>query len=123
MFEYEPTGRIRVVGCAGVKIKKNFLALFTVGSRVYIRKSARIGELKSVVIKRFAKSLADSLDKYSNPIVMYTDTFNRVWAENELLSEENAADQAMIYLKNIAEEGKRLFEENGCFPLPNERCG
>lgn len=123
MFEYEATGRIRVVGCAGVKIKKSFLALFKVGSRVYIRKNAKRGELKSVVIKRFAKSLADSLDTYSNPMIMYTDTFNRVWAENELLSEENAADQAMIYLKNIEEEGKRLFEENGCFPLPPEGCG
>ena len=123
MFEYEPTGTIRVVGCAGVKLKKNFLALFIVGSRVYIRKSARIGELKSVVIKRFAKSLTDSLDRYSNPTIMYTDTFNRVWAENELLSEENAADQAMIYLKNIEEEGRRLFEENGCFPIPLEGCG
>jgi hypothetical protein len=76
-----------------------------------------------VVIKRFAKSLADSLDRYSNPMIMYTDTFNRVWAENELLSEENASDQALIYLKNIEEEGKRLFEENGCFPIPPEGCG
>ena len=123
MFEHEPTGKIRVVGCAGVKLKKNFLALFTVGSRVYIRKNARMGELKSVVIKRFAKSLADSLDRHSNPMIMYTDTFNRVWAENELLSEENASDQAMIYLKNIEQEGRRLFEENGCFPIPPEGCG
>jgi hypothetical protein len=54
---------------------------------------------------------------------LYTDTFNRVWAENELLSEENASDQAMIYLKNIQEEGRRLFEEDGCFPITPPGCG
>jgi hypothetical protein len=122
MFEYEYNTKIRIVGCAEIKLKKNFLALFQVGSKVYIKKNARIGEMRSVVIKRFSKSLAHSLNVESNPQIMYTDTFNRVWAENELLSEENAADQALLYLKNIQEEGRRLFEENGCFPINPENC-
>jgi hypothetical protein len=67
MFEVRNKGKDKDSGLCRNQSKKNFLALFQVGSKVYIRKNARNGELKSVVIKRFAKSLADSLDGDSNP--------------------------------------------------------
>lgn len=122
-MEYEATGRIRVVGCAGLSLKRNFLTLFLVGDRVYIRKKARLGDIESVVVKRIHRKDPENASRYGiQPNIIYVDTYNRIWEESELLSEENAVDLARIYWQNIEQEGRRLFEEDGCFPIPPEGC-
>lgn len=115
------TKPIRVVGCAGLSIKQNLIVRFLVGDRVYIRKKARMGLIESVVIKRingvFPKY--EGFNTAIQPDVNYVDTFNRVWLEDELVSQETAIDLARIYLENIRQEGLRFFEEaGGCWPMP-----
>lgn len=114
-------GGIRVAGCAGISIKQNLIVRFLVGDRVYIKRKAIIGKIESVIIKR----LNGVFPKYKEfnevvqPDLNYVDTFNRVWLESELITQENAFDLAKIYLENIRQDGLRFFEEGGgCWPIP-----
>lgn len=123
MFNYEASGRIRVVGCAGLRVYKNYSVLFLVGSRVYVKRKARVGIMEPVVLKKVNRVIPRSVSYMgSRAEVNYVDTFNRVWMEDELLSEENAVDLARIYWGNIDQMGRRMFEEDGCFPIKPEGC-
>lgn len=118
-FQSSSSAGIRVVGCAGVSVQQNLVLRFLVGDRVYIKRKALLGKIESVVIKR----MNGVFPKYQGfntaiqPDVNYVDTFNRVWLESELVSQENAFDLARIYLENIRQEGLRFFEEGGCWPI------
>jgi hypothetical protein len=123
MFNYEATGQIRLKGCAGLGLYKNYTVLFLVGSRVYVKKKARLGVMEPVVLKRINRVVPESASSRGvQPEINYVDTFNRVWMEEELLSEENAVDLAKIYWGNIDQIGRRMFEEDECFPIKPEGC-
>jgi len=118
-YSYEiQSGGVRVVGCAAISIKQNLIVRFLVGDRVYIRRKAHLGVIESVVIKRmngvFPKY--EGFNTAIQPDVNYVDTFNRVWLEDELITQEKAIDIARIYLENVKQEGRRFFEEGGCWP-------
>lgn len=119
MYFYQGSqGSIRVVGCAAVSVQQNLVVRFLVGERVYIKRKALQGKVESVVLKRingvFPKY--EGFNTAIQPDVNYVDTFNRVWLEDELVSQERAIDLARIYLENIRQEGLRFFEEGGCWP-------
>ena len=123
MFNYEASGRIRVAGCAGLGLYKNYSVLFLVGSRAYVKKKARLGIIEPVVLKRINRVYPNSATyRGSKAEINYVDTFNRVWMEDELLSEENAVDLARIYWGNIDQIGRRMLEEEGCLPIKPEGC-
>lgn len=117
-YHESSVGTIRVVGCARISIKQNLVVRFLVGDRVYIRRKAHLGVIESVVIKRmngvFPKY--EGFNTAIQPDINYVDTFNRVWLEDELITQENAIDLARIYLENVRQEGLRFFEEGGCWP-------
>lgn len=114
------SGYVRVVGCAEVGIKQNLIVRFLVGDRAYVRRKAHLGVMESIIVKRingvFPKY--EGFNTAVQPDVNYVDTFNRVWLENELVSQENAIDIAKIYWENIRQDGLRFFEEGGCWPTP-----
>lgn len=117
MFSYEGSGRIRVVGCAEFSAIKRFLSLFMARQRAWIKRKADLGIVESVVIKRVNVLSPDSIlsEWGSEPEVTYTDTFNRVWMESELVTKENAIDMAKVWWENVAQHSRRLIEEDGCF--------
>ena len=119
-YYLQSSGTVRVVGCAGVGVKQKLIVRFLVGDRAYIKKKALQGKIESVVIKRingvFPKY--DGFNTAIQPDINYVDTFNRVWMEEELVSQERSIDIARIYLENIRQEGLRFFEEGGCWPIP-----
>lgn len=122
---YNGSGRVRVVGCAGFSATKNYLTLFAPRQRAWIKKKADIGIVESVVVKKI--NTLPPEERISNwgsePEVTYTDTFNRVWLEDELTTEENAVDMARVWWENMAQEARRSLEEGGCFPIKKEGCG
>lgn len=61
---------------------------YAIGSTLFIRDRAFHGTLEKVVIKKAI--VQTELDTY-------VDTFNRVWLENELVSEETASELAITY--------------------------
>lgn len=113
-------GNIRVVGCAAVSVQQNLVVRFMVGERVYIKRKALQGKVESVVLKRLNGVFPryEGFNTAIQPDINYVDTFNRVWLEDELVSQERAIDLARIYLENIRQEGLRFFEEGGCWPIP-----
>jgi hypothetical protein len=120
-FYYQGSGSVvRIVGCAELGIKQNLIVRFLVGDRAFVRRKARLGKMESVTIKRingvFPKY--EGFNTAIQPDINYVDTFNRVWMEEELASQENAIDLARIYLENIRQEGLRFFEEGRCWPTP-----
>jgi len=123
-YYHEGSGIIRIVGCAGLDLKKNFYVLFSEGHRAWIRRKAHLGSMESVVIKRvnaiFPKNRPSEWGV--QPEVTYTDTFNRVSIEEELLTEENAIDIARIYWENVAQHARRVLQEDGCLPITPEGC-
>lgn len=112
-----------MTGCAGLGLYKNYTVLFLVGSRVYVKRKARIGIIEPVVLKKINRIYPNSPSyRGIQPEINYVDTFNRVWMEDELLNEENAVDLAKIHWGNIDQMGRRMFEEDGCFPIKPEGC-
>jgi len=111
---YQPTGSIRVSGCSAIGLKKNFFVNFPIGSRVYIKKKAKMGLLESVVIKRINRVAPDK-SAYAgiNVVVSYVDTFNRVWIENELTWDNEAMDYAKIYWLRVQQDAERLLDNQG----------
>lgn len=124
-FSHDGTGRVRVVGCAGFRGVKNYLALFLPRQRAWIKRKAHLGVVESVVIKKVNTLSPEAMvsDWGSEPEITYIDTFNRVWLEGELTSEENAVDMARLWWENVAQTARRALEEDGCFPIKPEGCG
>lgn len=119
-LNYETSGgTVRVVGCAELGIKQNLIVRFMVGDRAFVKRKARIGTMESIVVKRingvFPKY--EGFNTAIQPDVNYVDTTNRVWVEEELISQEHAIDLARIFLENARQEGLRFFEEGGCWPI------
>ena len=121
---HDGSGIIRVVGCAFVEVKKNFFVLFEEGHRAWVRKKAHLGTMESIVVKRVNAIFPRGRPSEwrVQPEVTYTDTFNRVWLEKELITQENAVDIARIYWENIAQSARRALEEDGCLPSTPAGC-
>lgn len=124
-FSYEGSGGVRVVGCAEFEGAKNYTTQFLPRQRAWVRRKARLGLIESIVVKKINTLSPEEMvsDWGSEPEVTYTDMFNRVWLEEELVNEETAVDLARIYWENVAQTARRMFEEGECFPIKKEGCG
>ena len=123
VFTYEASGRIKLAGCAGIALEKRIFIFFPIGSKAYIKQKAKKGKIESVIIKRINKFPEYQLPSQRiYPEIMYTDTTNRIWAEYELTTQENAVDYSRTYWERIRQESRAIFEENGCFPITPEGC-
>lgn len=125
-YSHDGSGRAKVVGCAGFSATKNYLTLFAPRQRAWIKRKADLGIVESVVIKKVNTLSPESMvsEWGSEPEVTYTDTFNRVWLEDELTTHENAVDMARVWWENVAQHSRRMFEEGmECYPIRKEGCG
>lgn len=105
-------GKIELFGCAKVTLELDFQVDFAIGERVFIKKKAKTeGVLASVVIKEITRNEYSS---YAGFQVIYIDTFNRLWLEEELVNLTRAADMAKLYWAQIKDEAKELMKK-GCF--------
>lgn len=118
---YEPAGGIKISGCAVKRGMKIFETIFSVGSRAWIKKKAKYGEIESIWIKKIYRTVSENyIYQKVQPAITYVDTFNRVWEEDELLWEEDAIDLAKLHWNRV----KRYAEDfliNNCPPEPP--CG
>ena len=122
MSTYYATGRIRISGCAGTDFKNNYFVAFATGSKVFVKKGARRGKFERVVIKR-TNIVFPKVSYGITPAVMYVDTSNRVWSEEELVSEEDAVDMVDSYVAYSGQRRREYFEGEGCLPITPEGCG
>jgi hypothetical protein len=117
---YEASGLIKLTGCAVKRIDKNFLILYALGSKVYIKKKAKMGILEAVVLKKVNRTEPENY-AYDGiqPVITYVDTFNRVWIEEELIQEAYAVDLAKIYWRRVEQDAQELLEKGNCLQYPN----
>lgn len=121
-FEYNASGKIKVNGCSESGSKRNILSKYDSGERVWILSKAKMGKIESVVIKRSRAARPDSVS-YSGVewSTVYTDTFNRVWMERELVTGLEAEEIISEYSEKILQETRRFYEGE-CFPIKPEGC-
>lgn len=89
-FFYAATGGFKVFGTAGVSAEYFYYVRFAAGAKAYDRREATRGRLESIVIKRYRIM-------YNPYDVLYTDTLNSLWNEDQLCSHGEAVDLAMAY--------------------------
>lgn len=115
---YESSGGVRVNGCAGFTSKRNFPVRFSPGDRVWIESKARKGKVESVVLNRFHVNEAGG-----GFVVVYADTFNRVWLEYELVDQAEAETLLEEHRRIVLERSRSLYAGGACFPINPEACG
>lgn len=122
-MQYQADGGVKVRGCAGTGVKRNYPVRYSVGERVWIGRKAMMGKIESVVIKRSRVKAPDrpSPGGYSIAIV-YTDTLNRVWLEDELVSQEEAQDLLQRNAERMAKEIRTQYDRGACPPISPEGC-
>lgn len=122
-MEYQADGGVKVRGCAGTGLRRNYPVRYSVGERVWVGRKARMGKVESVVIKRSRVSVPDrpSPGGYATAVV-YTDTFNRVWIENELVNQEEAQELLQWSAERKAAGVRAMYETGACFPISPEGC-
>jgi hypothetical protein len=108
MTTYNETtsGGLKISGCFLVKIIRSLQTLYGPGDIVYNIHKARKGTLEKVVIKE-QKAIKNkkTMGKF---LFMYTDTFNGLWNEWDLIRLPLAKSLAEDYLLNLLTEVEKL---------------
>ncbi len=108
-FSYIGSGSLIFNGCAVVTFTVNLISKFQNNITLYIIAEAELeGELRPVHIKKIL------FNDISNPaysyVTLYVDTFNRIWAENELCIKNDAIDIAVVYEERQLEKQKKILQ-------------
>jgi hypothetical protein len=97
MDTYEGDGGFSLGGCAILRKTAFYNTLFDAGSLVYVCKSAsKKGILEAVFIKK-----VKLVDDQGVIIPLYIDTFNWLHNENDLCTQDEAVNLAIIYQESV----------------------
>ena len=100
-FSYVPTGGVRISGCATAIRIPNYAHKWPLGTRLYALYKARRGCLEAVVLKQVR--VVQNMKTGALTYIMYVDTLNGLWDEDELV--ELADAQAAVDDYNARREG------------------
>ncbi len=89
-FSYTASGSISLGGCASYKMAIYLYFQYQIGSFVFSKEKALKGVYETIVIKKV---------EFPNYNILYTDTYNALWSENELVP----YSQAKILVDNYFE--------------------
>ncbi len=99
-FYYEASGKLITCSHGSYEQSWFIVTLFKPRDVAWIRKKAMIGLLRNVAIKS-VKLIPES--KYPDNI-LYKDTYNSLWNENDLIDETTAIAMATAYWQFIYDE-------------------
>jgi hypothetical protein len=105
IYDEMASGGAVITGCALLKFYDIIVTQYGTGDILYNLKKAKHGTLEKIVIKypRLA-----NLKKSQNQItIIYVDTFNGLWNENELIPLSQAVQYAEDYWLQALEKLKR----------------
>ena len=91
-FNYVATGGARILGCGGYEYSLFYTTEFAIRDVVYEVQKAKSGKIASIAIK----------DIILPPVgdIIYVDTYNFLWAEDELCDLTTAQQYIQEYLEN-----------------------
>lgn len=101
---------ISIGGCAIVTVKKYYTTAFAVGSLVYFVPKAKKGILYPVAIKKIEAIFQSA----ALPTMLYTDTLNALYNEDELCGEAEAIQYALAFYEAQQAELDRLVRKSQC---------
>ena len=88
-----PDGGVAVGGCVEAWHVLTFTYEFAENDAAFYKRKAENGILKEVVIKE----VQIGQDQYNKDFIVYKDTWNAIWNENELIPEQEAINTAISY--------------------------
>lgn len=93
------SGTIVISSCTPISLYVNLTYKYKVGDACFLKFRAQKGKLEKIVIKE-VKVVAN---KYTSGMVnfMYIDTFNAIYAEQDLLTEKEAILVAKAYYEHL----------------------
>jgi len=115
MYEYESSGTIIVRGCSKFKVTGAYPILFQTGSKAFVKAKALRGILEFIFIKTYHLNQSSSSRNGISPVLVYKDTFNRAWVEEELIIQDEALDYAEEYWNRINYEADYIGNKT-CSP-------
>ncbi len=92
-------------GCVLVGIRHPSVTAFGIGDVVYSLPKARVGRLEKVVIKTIR--VVTSRRTFGGKVVLYEDTLNGLWNEDELAALDATTALAAAYWQRAAEEAAK----------------
>ena len=96
-FNYESTGEVRIRGCAVTSMTRAMWVRFKEGDFAYEKWKARHkGLIRRHVIKFVNVKMVSKTQGELH--IHYTDTFNQIWMDRELVTHEEALSLAETYL-------------------------
>lgn len=101
MYEYEFNGMINCGGCSLVKVTNKYFILFENGSKAFIKNKAKKGILEFIFIKNSYVNENFSSRNGMELLIIYQDTLNRIWAEEELVFENEATNYFKQYWSRV----------------------
>jgi hypothetical protein len=113
-FFFTGSGTVIMGGCATVSRTECELFRYEIGSVVYIcEKASQKGKLEAICIKSVRVLLGKPSPWGCFPPpepknVLYTDTYNTIWEQDELCTHREALDLAIEYWEELAEEAAKL---------------
>lgn len=112
-YTYQASGSLSIKKCGkGYSVDYTFIrnTVFQVGDQAWLRYKAEKGILEKIVVKKIKIFRWDY--KGEGPsVVVYTDTFNAIYNEWDLISYSDAATLSEIYLTklNAAKEAAKCL--------------
>ncbi len=95
-FSYQGNGSIKTGGCSAYDLSQNHPVKFSHGSIVYnCWQATHKGVLEKLAIKSYRIV-------FGHDNVLYKDTFNRLWNEDDLCYQQEAIALAIAYYENVA---------------------
>jgi hypothetical protein len=99
VFNQISSGGIVLAGCPVVSYSKTFVTKFAPCEIAFSRKHALKGKLEKIVIKKH--KVSNMLKTGGIFHIMYVDTWNGLWNEDELVSHQEAINLATIYYQRL----------------------
>lgn len=93
MPSYVGSGGITLSGCAKVRVTEAVTIKFPINGTFYNCAAARRGCLEAITIKRY--HIVKNKASFNNTIVMYIDTLNGLWNEEDICTKAEAVAAAL----------------------------
>ena len=111
-YSHVTSGTITIGGCALIERTECLVYKYPIGAKVYVcDKACNHGKIEAICIKS-VRILSSHRSRWEYPSpprnVLYTDTYNMIWEEDELCTHAEALDCAIAYWERVQEEAAKL---------------
>lgn len=113
MFNYTSNGQVILFGgCAAIQKIKNVIYKFAEGSIAFDCMKSRKGILEKIAIKKVLISAGKKT--LGQKIIVYMDTYNSLYNEEDLCTKEEAVNFSILYYENLYLDVQKEINKLNC---------